>query len=158
MKFVADVAILKQLNDVRVTETADAIFQCCVDQSNYNSGKWFKSGTEISQRDPRYQLIVIDNIQQLVVKSVTEEDGGRFAYVAGVESFTQADLFVNSIDVIKGLEDVTTYETATVRFEIQLSHEGAIGSWFANENPLEVRFTDCCYIIIQYWFAGVPVY
>ena len=133
-------SVIDGLRDLDVVETKDAVLQCTVNGVNYESGKWFQDGEPLKHNNPRFLIKTKHNLQQLIIKAVEESDAGNYAYVAGTDSVTQADLNVTPIEIMQAHDDVTTYETATVRFDVHLSHDGAGAAWYKNGELIEVSF------------------
>ena len=132
-------AIVGELNDVTVLETSTAKFTCKVDQANYKAGKWFENGTEISPDGTKYLVKTINQQQELIIKDITRSyDGGSYAYVTGSESVTQAQMHVLKVNVTQPHCDVTAYESESAKFEVHLSHDGAVGTWYKNSIALKV--------------------
>ena len=133
--------MVETFEDVSVLETGSAEFLCKVDQSGYINGKWFHDGDEISGHDSKYGIKTIEMTQQLVINNVTASDSGNYAYVGGSDSVAQADLHVTSVSIAEEPRDSNVYETASAKFDVNLSHADAKGQWYKDGLPIKVRCT-----------------
>ena len=122
-----------------MVETTDALLQCAVSDASYRSGKWYRDGDALPQHDPKFVIKSKHCTQLLIIKSVGESDAGSYAYVAGSESVSEADLSVTPIEIIQAAGDVTAFESTTARFDVHLSHDGANGTWYKNGELLQVK-------------------
>ena len=141
--------MLNKLKDLEATESNTATFTCTVDSSEYSGGKWLYNDREVAADDKKFRIRTSGKTQELQLANLTREDSGRYAYVTGNDSKTEAKLYVSPVTIVEPLRNVVSTETASVEMKVVMSHEGVRSCWFKNGQPLQVRKFWCVFFLFK---------
>ncbi|XP_047667394.1 obscurin isoform X5 [Tachysurus fulvidraco] len=131
-----DIKIIKQLQDLKVTEKESAAFVCEVSHDEVE-GQWFtgdiklKAGDNIKMRQEGRTYI-------LLFKSVKAEDAAEIKFVAEKAS-SVAKLTVKELPVrfVKKLRDKIAMYKHRGHLECQVSRASATVTWYKNKDKIE---------------------
>jgi len=135
----SDVRIVQDLESTQCVEGEQAIFVCAVDPEQYSNGRWLHNGRELQMDSRMTYSQPPGGFKELVIRNVNVEDTGMYTYVAG-SCESQAQLFVEEIDIIEALRDQEVEITGEVLFETLLSHVNVTGVWCKNGVPIKVWY------------------
>lgn len=118
-------------------ESQSTVLQCAVDVPGYFDGKWLHNGVELTNSE-RHVIETKGTNQLLTLTDVIARDAGRYSYVTGSGTGTEAKLIVMPIHITRPLRDVNDAETKTVNLELELSHDEVEGTWWKDGAQLQV--------------------
>jgi hypothetical protein len=121
----------KPLEDVRVTEQENAIFECCVSHKDIPV-RWYIGEVEVVPC-PKYQVLSEEFTHRLAVNIVKPEDAGEVTAVFQDET-SSAVLFVESLPlkIIDGLKDTEAITDMSASLACTLSMDDAELTWKKN--------------------------
>ncbi|XP_065729549.1 obscurin [Phocoena phocoena] len=114
------VSILRPLRDKIAIEKHRGVLECQMSRASAQV-RWFKGSVEL-QPGAKYEMVSDGLYRQLVINAVQPEDEDTYTCDAG-DVKTSAQFFVEekSIDIVRGLQDVTVMEPAPAWFECETS-------------------------------------
>ncbi|KAK3571997.1 hypothetical protein QTP86_021336 [Hemibagrus guttatus] len=133
-----DIKIIKQLQDLKVTEKESAAFVCEVSHDEVE-GQWFKDDVKLKAGD-NIKMRQEGRTYVLLFKSVKPEDAAEIKFVAEKAS-SVAKLTVRELPVrfVKKLRDKIAMYKHRGHLECQVSRASAMVTWYKNKNKIEAN-------------------
>uniref|UniRef100_S4RBA9 Ig-like domain-containing protein n=1 Tax=Petromyzon marinus TaxID=7757 RepID=S4RBA9_PETMA len=123
-------AISKPLQDISVSESQVAVFECEVVNPDV-LGHWLRDGKELTLTN-RVHCEDDGRVRRLIVDSTTLADQAEYSYQVAT-SKTAAKLKVEAVKIKKTLKNQTVIETQTATFTLELSQADVKGgAWIKN--------------------------
>ncbi|GAA6091828.1 obscurin isoform X13 [Tachysurus ichikawai] len=131
-----DIKIIKQLQDLQVTEKESAAFVCEVSHDEVE-GQWFTGGVKLKAGD-NIKMRQEGRTYVLLFKSVKPEDAAEIKFVAEKAS-SVAKLTVKELPVrfVKKLRDKIAMYKHRGHLECQVSRASATVTWYKNKDKIE---------------------
>ncbi|CBY33821.1 unnamed protein product, partial [Oikopleura dioica] len=122
---------VKRLQDEASTEKEECILSCEVNRPNAEV-VWKLNGEPVTAGD-RYEIVADGRRRALVIKSVVQEDEGKWTCDA-TDDETTCELVVGGRDIriTKKMMDLEVIEGEKASFELQISHEDVETQWLIN--------------------------
>ncbi|XP_058254105.1 obscurin isoform X9 [Hemibagrus wyckioides] len=133
-----DIKIIKQLQDLKVTEKESAAFVCEVSHDEVE-GQWFKDDIKLKAGD-NIKMRQEGRTYVLLFKSVKPEDAAEIKFVAEKAS-SVAKLTVRELPVrfVKKLRDKIAMYKHRGHLECQVSRASATVTWYKNKDKIEAN-------------------
>ena len=133
----SEVKIVRDLESAQCIEGDQAIFVCAVDPEEYSNGRWLHNGNELQMDSRMTYSQPPGGFKELLIRNANPDDAGNYAFIAG-SCETQAQLFVEEIEIIEQLRNQEVEISGEVLFETLLSHVNVTGVWCKNGVPIKV--------------------
>ncbi|XP_072300384.1 titin-like isoform X2 [Eucyclogobius newberryi] len=130
---VRPVTLMQPLSDLSVCEGDIAQLEVRFSQENVE-GTWMKNGQALSASD-RVHIVIDKVIHKLLVENVNREDAAQYTFVVSAQEIsTSCKVYVQTIDIVIPLKDVSSIEGTKAVLEAKISAQDVSSvKWYHND-------------------------